>query len=150
MQNGFADLVEKLSPAVVNISTTQKIKNPPVMFGMPLDQMPNSPEMEPFREFFDRFGQGMKQAPEREVTSLGSGFVIDSKGYVITNNHVIDQADDISVTFPDNMKYKAKLVGRDRKTDLALLKIEAAKDFPFVPMGDSDAMRVMMARNQKS
>ncbi len=141
-QAGFADLVEKLSPAVVNISTTQKVKNPPQMFGLPLDQLPNSPEMEPFREFFDRFGQGMKQAPEREVTSLGSGFVIDAKGYVITNNHVIEQAEDITVTFPDNTKLKAKLVGRDKKTDLALLKIDSKKELPFVAMGDSDAMRV--------
>lgn len=141
-QAGFADLVEKLSPAVVNISTTQKIKNPPVMFGAPFQEFPNTPEFEPFRDFFERFGQGMKQAPEREVTSLGSGFVIDAKGYVITNNHVIDQADDITVTFPNNDKYKAKLIGKDKKTDLALLKIEAGKDFPFVAMGDSDIMRV--------
>ncbi|MCE2927296.1 MAG: DegQ family serine endoprotease [Rickettsiales bacterium] len=141
-QAGFADLVEKLSPAVVNISTTQKVKNPPIMFGMPFEGLPNTPEMEPFREFFDRFGQGMKQAPEREATSLGSGFVIDPKGYVITNNHVIEQADEITVIFSDNSKYKATIVGGDKKTDLALLKIETKKDLPFVTMGDSDSARV--------
>ncbi|MDX2112416.1 MAG: DegQ family serine endoprotease [Alphaproteobacteria bacterium] len=141
-QAGFADLVEKLSPAVVNISTTQKVKNPPMMFGMPFEGLPNSPEMEPFREFFDRFGQGMKQAPEREATSLGSGFVIDPKGYVITNNHVVEQAEEITVIFSDNTKYKAAIVGRDKKTDLALLKIDVKKDLPFAVMGDSDAMRV--------
>ena len=141
-QTGFADLVEKLSPAVVNISTTQKVKNPPIMFGMPFEVLPNTPEMEPFREFFDRFGQGMKQAPEREATSLGSGFVVDPKGYVITNNHVVEQADEITVIFSDNTKYKATIVGRDKKTDLALLKIDAKKDLPFAVMGDSDAARV--------
>lgn len=140
---GFADLVEKLSPAVVNISTTQKIKGGGVqMFGMPFDQMPNTPEMEPFRDFFERFGQMQGRPQEREVTSLGSGFVIDAKGYVITNNHVIDSADEIMVIFSDNSKYKATVVGRDKKTDLALLKIDAKKDLPFVTLGDSDAMRV--------
>jgi len=140
----FADLVEKLSPAVVNISTTQKLKGGGVqMFGLPFDQMPNTPEMEPFRDFFERFGgRGGKNAPEREVTSLGSGFVIDAKGYVITNNHVIDAADSVMVIFSDNTKYKATIVGKDKKTDLALLKIEPKKDLPFVTMGDSDAMRV--------
>ncbi|MFW0777639.1 MAG: DegQ family serine endoprotease [Rickettsiales bacterium] len=139
----FADLVEKLSPAVVNISTTQTVKNPPMMFGLPFEHMPNSPQMEPFRDFFERFNQDMgRRAPEREVTSLGSGFVIDAKGYVITNNHVVKQADDITVIFADNGKYKATLVGSDPKTDLALLKIDAKKNFPFVKMGDSDAMRV--------
>lgn len=140
----FADLVEKLSPAVVNISTTQKVKGGGVqMFGMPFEQLPNTPDMEPFRDFFERFGgQDGKNAPEREVTSLGSGFVIDAKGYVITNNHVIDSADEIMVIFSDNSKYKATIVGRDKKTDLALLKIDAKKDLPFVTMGDSDTMRV--------
>lgn len=139
---GFADLVEKLSPAVVNISTTQKVKTQPMMPGMPFQGLPDSPEFEPFREFFDRFGQMQGMPSEREVTSLGSGFIMDAKGYVITNNHVIDSADEVTVTLTDNTKYKAKIIGRDKKTDLALLKIEPKKDLPFVPMGDSDAMRV--------
>lgn len=140
----FADLVEKLSPAVVNISTTQKVKAPQaVPFGMPFQELPDAPEFEPFREFFDRFGQMQGMQPqEREVTSLGSGFIVDSKGYVITNNHVIDAADEITVTLTNNTKYKAKIVGRDKKTDLALLKVESKKDFPFVSMGNSDDVRV--------
>lgn len=143
---GFADLVEKLSPAVVNISTTQKVKSGGVqMFGFP--QLPNTPEFQPFQQFFDRFGQMQPhggQPIEREMTSLGSGFIIDAEGYVITNNHVIEDADEITVTLPNNDKYKAKIIGRDKKTDLALLKIETKKpqNFPFVPLGNSDAMRV--------
>jgi serine protease Do len=144
----FADLVEKLSPAVVNISTAQKVKATAqaMPFGMPFDQLPDTPEFEPFKQFFDRFGgqmQGGQQPPvEREVYSLGSGFIIDASGYVITNNHVIDDAEEVTVTTVDNTKYKAKIIGRDKKTDLALLKVEAKKPLPFVPLGDSDAMRV--------
>lgn len=141
----LADLVEKLSPAVVNVSTTQKMKASAGLQGNPLGDLPNSPEFDPFREFFDQLqrgqgGQGRNE--DREVYSLGSGFIIDATGYIITNNHVIDSASEISVTLSDNTKYKAKLIGNDKKTDLALLKIEAKKDLPFVTMGDSDAMRV--------
>ncbi len=141
---GFADMVDKLSPAVVNVSTTQKVKSGGVqMFG----DLPNTPEMEPFRQFFERFGQMQGQGQgqpqqEREVTSLGSGFIVDASGFIITNNHVIEDAEEITVTLPNNDKYKAKIIGRDKKVDLALLKVEAKKPLPFVPMGDSDAMRV--------
>lgn len=141
----LADLVDKLSPAVVNVSTTQKIKgNANVQ--SPFGEMPDTPEFEPFRQFFDQLqrgpnGQGAKPE-DRDVYSLGSGFVIDATGYIITNNHVIESASEINVTFSDNTKYKAKVVGNDKKTDLALLKIEAKKDLPFVTLGDSDAMRV--------
>ncbi len=140
---GFADLVEKLSPAVVNISSTQKVKGAQGFMGMPFQDMPDSPEFEPFREFFDRFGQRPgKDEPEQDMYSLGSGFIIDAKGYVITNNHVVEAAEEVTVTLTDNTKYKAAIVGRDKKTDLALLKVEAKKDLPFVTLGDSDAMRV--------
>ena len=150
----FADLVEKLSPAVVNVSTTQKVKGGGAMtYGMPFEDLPpefqNSPELEPFRQFFDQFGkkhgpksEAPEEAPDRQVYSLGSGFVIDATGYVITNNHVIDDADEVTVTLSDHTKYKAKIIGRDKKTDLALLKVDAKKDLPFVNLGDSDAMRV--------
>ena len=138
---GFADLVEKLSPAVVNVSTTQKVKSGGVPFEM--QGLPNTPEMAPFRDFFERFGQMQGGRPqESERTSLGSGFIIDATGFVITNNHVIEDADEITVTLPNNDKYKAKIIGRDRKVDLALLKVEAKKSLPFVPLGDSDAVRV--------
>ena len=147
----FADLVEKLSPAVVNVSTTQKVKAGS-MVGSPFEGLPeefqNSPEFEPFRQFFDQFGKKHGAKPDKdegddhEVYSLGSGFIIDASGYVITNNHVVDDADEVTVTLSDKSKYKAKIIGRDKKTDLALLKVEAKKDLPFVALGDSDAMRV--------
>ena len=143
----FADLVEKLSPAVVNVSTTQKVKNGGMAFGIPFQDLPDTPEFEPFRQFFDQFGKkgqkgGKDEGPDKEVTSLGSGFIIDATGYIITNNHVIDDADEVTVTLSDNSKYKAKIVGRDKKTDLALLKVEPKKNLPFVTLGDSDAIRV--------
>jgi len=145
----FADLVDKLSPAVVNVSTTQKVKGGGAMqFGMPFEDLPDTPEFEPFRQFFDQFGKKHGAKPDQqdeedhEVYSLGSGFIIDATGYIITNNHVVDDADEVTVTLSDNSKYKAKIIGRDKKTDLALLKVEAKKDLPFVPLGDSDAMRV--------
>lgn len=136
----LADLVEKLSPAVVNISTTQKVKSNSKMLQVP--NLPDSPEFEPFHKFFDQFGGMNGMGGEREVTSLGSGFIIDAAGYIITNNHVIDEADEITVRLSDDSKLKAKIVGRDKKTDLALLKVESAKPLPFVTMGDSDAVRV--------
>ncbi len=145
MPQSFADLVDKLSPAVVNISTTQKMKGSVQMFGMPFQDLPDDPQFEPFREFFDRFGQKQgKDESEHEVYSLGSGFIINIDGapYVVTNNHVIDAAEEITVTTSDNTKYKAKIIGRDKKTDLALLKIESKKSLPYVTFGDSDAMRV--------
>lgn len=144
LPGSFADVVEKLSPAVVNISTTQKVKGGVQMFGLPLDQFEGDPQMDQFRQFFEQFGQmqGGKNAPEREVTSLGSGFIIDASGFVITNNHVVEQAEEITVILTDNSKHKAKIIGRDKKTDLALLKIEAKKPLPFVTLGDSDKMRV--------
>lgn len=143
----FAPLVEKLMPAVVNIATTQKIKSGgpagvPFMF-----QFPDDPQLEPFRDFFERFGRGMGpdgpgNGAEREATSLGSGFIIDPKGYVVTNNHVIDDADEIHVVLQDDTKLEATIIGRDTKTDLALLKVESKKDLPYVTFGDSDAIRV--------
>lgn len=142
----FAPLVEKLSPAVVNISTTQKVKNQRAIKGSPFPGFPDSPEMDPFRDFFEHFGNpqgfGIPQQQEQEVFSLGSGFIIDASGYIITNNHMVEDAEEVSVTLPDHSKYKAKIIGRDKKTDLALLKIDAKKDLPFVSLGDSDAMRV--------
>lgn len=141
--NGFADLVEKLSPAVVNISTSQKVKGKSGM-SMMFPELPDNPEMEPLKRFFDQFSGGMQDAPvqEREVTSLGSGFIVDPAGYIITNNHVIDGAESVTVRLSDDTKYTAKIVGRDKKTDLALLKVEPAKPLPAVTFGDSDEMRV--------
>lgn len=136
----FADMVEKLSPAVVNISTKQKVIASASPFNF--KGLPQGEEFDQFREFFEQFGGDQMEEKERDVTSLGSGFVIDPKGYIVTNNHVIEKADSITVTFSDDKQYDAELVGRDAKTDLALLKIEPDHDLPYVTFGSSDEMRV--------
>ena len=138
--DSFADLVEKMLPAVVNISTSQKVtrKSP---HGFPdFDLPPGSP----FKEFFDQFKQQRKGSPEpsEKATSLGSGFIIDSSGLIVTNNHVIDGADQITVVMKDKRRLEAKVVGKDEKTDLALLKVESAKPLPALEWGDSDKARV--------
>ncbi len=141
----FAPLVEKLMPAVVNISTTQKVKTGALGGGLPfMFQLPDDPRLDPFREFFEQFGpgSGLGQLQEQEIYSLGSGFIIDPAGYVVTNNHVIADAEEIKVILQDDTKLAAKIVGRDPKTDLALLKVDAGKDLPYVSFGDSDASRV--------
>ncbi len=135
-----ADLAEKLLPSVVNISTSQNVggteRNVP---------RPQAPEGSPFQDFFDEFfkdGPGNNNRGRR-VQSLGSGFVIDTTGFIVTNNHVIADADDIEVIFSDGAKLPAKLIGTDTKTDLALLKIEpGARTLVPVPWGDSDKSRV--------
>ena len=138
-----ADLAEQLSPAVVNISTRQKVASG----GVPV---PNVPEGTPFREFFEEFfkkqqeGQGPGSRPNRprNANSLGSGFVIDAEGTVVTNNHVIDGADEIEVIFNDGRRLKAELVGKDAKTDIAVLKVESDSPLPYVEFGNSSTLRV--------
>jgi serine protease Do len=137
----FADLVEKLLPAVVNISTTQKVKaNSP--HGAEQGPAFEFPPGSPFGDFFDKFNRRDGDQPQRRATSLGSGFVISADGLVVTNNHVIESADKIAVTLQDGQKFDAKLVGRDPKTDMALLKIESKKTLAFVNFGDSSKARV--------
>ncbi|MEM1276020.1 MAG: DegQ family serine endoprotease [Pseudomonadota bacterium] len=134
--DSFADLAERLSPAVVNISTSQTVDRPEQ--GTP--QVPEgSPFEDLFRDFFDRRGQ--PQGP-REVQSLGSGFVISADGFVVTNNHVIADADEIQVNFPNGESLQASLIGTDPKTDLAVLKVEPEGPLPFVKFGDSAIARV--------
>ncbi len=135
--DSFADLAERLLPAVVNISTTQTIQG---RGGMEVPQLPpGSPFEEFFKEFFDRNQPDQRR---HKATSLGSGFIIDARGYVVTNNHVIQDADEITVVLHDETRLQAKVVGRDAKTDMAVLKVEAKRSLPFVPFGDSDRARV--------
>jgi serine protease Do len=124
-QAGFSELVSKVRPAVVNIATTEA---PRQARG---EAMPELPDL--FRHF-DRRGQNPDHAPDH---ALGSGFLVDAAGYIVTNNHVIDGANKISVTLDDGTSFPAKLIGRDAKTDLALLKIEAGKPLPYVAFGAS-------------
>jgi serine protease Do len=140
-QAGFADLAAKVGPAVVNIATTSE---PSTDSGdaPEMQQMPNFPPGSPFGEMFRHFfnGQGMAQG---EVThALGSGFIIDPAGYIVTNNHVVDHAHQIMVTIDGGKSYPAKVIGRDAKTDLALLKIDAGHPVPYVAFGESAKERV--------
>lgn len=142
--DSFAPVVAPLMPAVVNISTTQKVieQGGGVPFAMP--GLPEGdPQAEQFRELFRQFGEHFGGAErEREVTSLGSGFVIDPTGYIVTNNHVVAEADEVTVIFSDNAHLPAMIVGRDPKTDLALLKVKSDKPLAYVKFGDSDALKV--------
>lgn len=142
---GFADLIDKLMPSVVNIATRQTVK----MQTPQMQQLPEFPEGSPFndlfKDFMDRYGQGQNpngNETARPITSLGSGFIIDASGYIVTNNHVIADAESINVILHDDTEIEAKVIGTDSKTDLALIKIETKK--PLVPLqwGDSDKMRV--------
>lgn len=133
----FADLSARLSPAVVNVATTQTMQAPN------LNEMPQFPPGSPFEDLFrDYFDQQGERGPARKVSSLGSGFIIDPSGIVVTNNHVIGKADEITVNLSDGTQLPAKVVGRDQKTDLAVLKVEAKKPLPFVKFGSSAQMRV--------
>ncbi|HKK36444.1 MAG TPA: DegQ family serine endoprotease [Paracoccaceae bacterium] len=135
----FADLADRLSPAVVNISTTSTVTAPDRPRGPQLP--PNSPFRDLFPDLFDDEGGGPR-GPARPRSSLGSGFVISADGYLVTNNHVIDGADEIKANFADGTSLEAELIGTDPKTDIALLKIEPEGELPFVSFGDSDAARV--------
>ena len=138
-----ANLVDRLSPAVVDISTTQKVDNP----GANLQVPELSPDV-PFRDLFEEWlkrqrpGQGGSRPEPRTVASLGSGFVIDPSGIIVTNNHVVEDADAIEVNFSDGAKLKADLVGRDTKTDLAVLRVKPDKPLASVTFGNSDKLRV--------
>lgn len=139
----FADRVETLMPAVVNISTTQKIKGGVEFPGLQDPMMDKQ-----FREFFEKFlppgsGFGFEGQPmEREAQSLGSGFIVSPEGYIVTNNHVIDGASEIHVVLSDDTRLDAEVVGHDPKTDVALLKVKTDKPLPYVGFGDSDKARV--------
>ena len=133
--NSFANLAEKLSPSVVNISTTTIIEQRS-------KEMPSFPPGSPFEDFFKQF-EKPGQNKKRKAQALGSGFIIDKAGYVITNNHVIDNAEKIMVTLYDDTSFEASVVGKDPKTDLALLKIIPKKIvLTEVNFGNSDKLRV--------
>jgi serine protease Do len=138
----IADISERVIDAVVNISTSQKVETR----NSPMPQLPNDPQLdELFRDFFNRRGQGDPQNRERgprRVNSLGSGFIIDPSGIVVTNNHVISEADEITVILNDGARLKAEIIGRDQKTDLALLRVKPDKPLKAVTFGDSEKLRL--------
>jgi serine protease Do len=134
----FAELADRLSPAVVDITTTTTIAQ--VDDSMRPVLPPGSPFEDFFRDFMDR-QPGAPRRPQRS-SALGSGFIISPDGYIVTNNHVIESADEISIEFFDGGNLDAELIGRDPRTDIALLKVKSDKDLPFVQFGDSDAAHV--------
>tara|TARA_Y100001936_G_C16065759_1_gene667121 strand:- start:371 stop:1780 length:1410 start_codon:yes stop_codon:yes gene_type:complete len=126
----FADLAEKVSPSVVNISTTGVIEQ-------------SSPQIPSIEDFFNfPFNMPSPEPSEREFSSLGSGFVISEDGYIVTNNHVVQNASDIQVTFTNGLKLEAELVAFDSETDLALLKVNTIDKLPFLEFGNSDSAKV--------
>ncbi len=137
--NSFASIVNRVEPAVVNIATTQVLerRSSKKRRSQPYDQE------DPMQDFFDRFFDGQKDAPPQAERSLGSGVIVDKKGFVLTNNHVVEQATKIQVQLNgDPTKYTAKVVGVDEETDLAVIKIDAGKDLPTAKLGNSDGVQV--------
>ena len=130
----FTEIAERLSPTVVNIKVTKTEK-----IGFDHPQIPEGP----FGDFFERFFKGMPQGPEsRKIQGAGSGVIISTDGYILTNNHVVEGAKEVTVTLSDKQEYKAKVVGRDPKTDLAVVKVEAPKSLPAASLGDSEQLKV--------
>ncbi|MEJ2166173.1 MAG: DegQ family serine endoprotease [Desulfobacterales bacterium] len=135
----FSQLVEMAGPAVVNIRIVKTVKGGGPVFKH-FQRDPWGRES-PFKDFFERFfGEDMQR--EFKQPSVGSGFIIDKEGHVVTNNHVIEGADQIRVKLDDDNEFDAEVVGRDSNTDLALLKIDSKKDLPFINMGDSDKLKI--------
>ena len=132
----FTELVEKQGAAVVNIGTTQMVHDSQVMPGIP-----NLQKGDPFYEFFKRFAPQQQAPQEHESQSLGSGFIISSDGYILTNAHVVAGADGITVRLTDKREFKARLIGTDKRTDVALIKIEAT-GLPKITQGDPNALKV--------
>jgi len=150
LPGSFAPLAQRLLPAVVNIQTTQAAGG--ARAGRDAPEVPQAPPGSPFEEFFRDFlernrpqGPGQPnrpQQPQRRAQSLGSGFIVDSSGIVVTNNHVIDGADEINVVLSDNTTLKAELVGADPRTDIAVLRVRPERPLPSVDFGDSDSAQV--------
>ncbi len=137
----FADVVERVKGAVVNVSVTERLAK---AHGNPRMMIPEyGPGAELFRRFFGEKGMpDFGEAMPREVQGQGSGFIVDPAGYIVTNHHVIDGAQEITVSLADGSKHKARVQGWDDKTDIAVLKIDADKPLPHVQFGDSDAIRI--------
>lgn len=140
---GFADLVTDVAPAVVQVTTTRS-GHAAAMATRP--DIPEHFREGPLKDFFERFfgeqAPQMEPRPDHKMAGLGSGFIIDSSGIVVTNNHVIDGADEITVTLKDGSELAAEVIGTDSKTDLAVLRVDTKGDLPTVKWGDSDAVRV--------
>jgi serine protease Do len=139
--SSFSAIVSRVEPAVVNIATTQVLERKQSKKRRPQQQ---NDQDDPMQDFFDRFFDGRQDAPPQAERSLGSGVIVDKRGYILTNNHVVEQATKIQVQLDggDPNKYTAKVIGVDEDTDLAVIKIEANKDLPTAKLGNSDGVQV--------
>jgi len=135
----FSGLADSVSPAVVNIRTEKTTKTGG--WFRHFSRRPFRRKNDPFEDFFNRF-YGNEMPREHKERSLGSGFLIDKDGYIVTNNHVVENADEIKVKLNDGTDFDARIVGRDPKTDLALIKIKREENLPFLTLGDSDKLKV--------
>ena len=139
--NSFASIVNRVEPAVVNISTTQVMEKKPSAKKRRAPQQDDQDD--PMQDFFDRFFDGQGNAPPAAERSLGSGVIVDKRGFILTNNHVVDQATKIQVQLNgETTRYTAKVVGVDEETDLAVIKVDAGKDLPTAKLGNSDGVQV--------
>jgi len=145
LSNQFSQIAKQLEPSVVNINTESTIKNPHRRRGTPDQGGGEGDDQNPFDDFFDRFfGGPQNQGPIRE-RSLGSGVIVDAKGYIVTNRHVVEKADRIKVKLQDDpptVLHDAKVIGTDQETDLAVIKIDVDKPLPIAKLGNSDSMQV--------
>src|SRR5256712_12807023 len=136
LSNAFSQIAANLDPAVVNINTEATVENP--LRGRNNQRDKNN--LDPF-DFFDFFG-GTPDQPDRKARNLGTGFIVDKAGYIITNHHVVEKATKIMVRLDDKSEHQAKLIGSDAETDLAVVKIDVSRDLPVARLGNSDAVKV--------
>ncbi len=145
LSNQFSQISKQLEPSVVNINTESTLKNPHRRRGMPDDNGGGGDDQNPFDDFFDRFFGGQQQQGPIREHSLGSGVIVDSKGYIVTNRHVVEKADRVRVKLQDDppgVLHDAKVIGTDQETDLAVVKIDSDKALPVAKLGNSDSMQV--------
>src|SRR6266403_2783621 len=136
----FSAIVNRVEPAVVNIATTQVLERKNTKKRRPQQQFDQD---DPMQDFFDRFFDGRQDGPPQAERSLGSGVIVDKRGYILTNNHVVEQATKIQVQLNgETTRYTAKVVGVDEDTDLAVIKIDASKELPIAKLGNSDGVQV--------
>lgn len=139
---GFADVADQTLPAYVDVLVRQRVAARPGAPQAQQQQQPGGPFDQFFRDFFDQLPNNNQQPAERAVNSQGSGFIIDKAGYVVTNNHVVAEADEVTIVMHDGTRLLAKILGRDERADLAVLKVEAGRELPALRWGDSNTARV--------
>ena len=141
--SSFADIVEDLTPTVVNISAIQEVQTGNISIDQAvIGELPKTPLFDELRKQLENQFRGQFHGQKKKISSIGSGFIISKDGFIVTNNHVIDDADEINVSLNDGSKYKAKIIGIDRKTDVALLKIETDKELKAAKFADSNKVRI--------